>query len=72
MRNGWELNAHSYEQIPMHKLDDQRAVITKSMDIIEKFGIPLDEYPALRGWVWDFRHLPGFIGMSGIFPAGPA
>ena len=35
-------------------------------------GIPLDEYPALRSWVWDFRHLPGFIGMSGIFAAGPA
>jgi allantoinase len=35
--NGWELNAHSYEQIPMQKLDDQRAVIGKSMDIIEKF-----------------------------------
>ncbi len=24
---GWELNAHGYEQIPMHKLDDQRATI---------------------------------------------
>jgi len=35
-------------------------------------GISLDEFPALRHWVWDFRHLPGFIGMSGIFPAGPA
>lgn len=35
-------------------------------------GISLDEFPALRNWVWDFRHLPGFIGMSGIFPAGPA
>jgi allantoinase len=35
--NGWELNAHSYEQIPMQKLDDQRAVIGKSMDVIEKF-----------------------------------
>ena len=35
-------------------------------------GISLDEYPALRRWVWDFRHLPGFIGMSGIFAAGPA
>jgi len=35
-------------------------------------GIALDEFPALRNWVWDFRHLPGFIGMSGIFPAGPA
>lgn len=36
--NGWELNAHSYDQVPMHKLDDQRATINKSMDIIEKFS----------------------------------
>jgi len=35
-------------------------------------GIPLDEYPALRCWAWDFRHLPGFVGMSGIFAASPA
>ena len=42
---GWELNAHSYDQVPMHKLDDQRAVIMKSMDIIEQFG---GKRP--RGW----------------------
>jgi len=42
---GWELNAHGYDQVPMHKLDDQRAVIMKSMDIIEKFG---GKRP--RGW----------------------
>jgi len=35
--NGWELNAHGYDQVPMHKLDDQRAVIAKAMHIIEKF-----------------------------------
>lgn len=35
-------------------------------------GISLDEYPALRHWIWNFRHLPGFIGMSGIFAAGAA
>ncbi|TWD89133.1 glutathione S-transferase [Variovorax beijingensis] len=35
-------------------------------------GILLDEYPALRHWIWSFRHLPGFIGMSGIFAAGAA
>ncbi len=34
---GWEFNAHSYEQVPMHKLDNERAVIDRSMDIIEKF-----------------------------------
>ncbi|MGC1877187.1 MAG: polysaccharide deacetylase family protein, partial [Pseudolabrys sp.] len=43
--NGWELNAHGYDQVPMHKLDDQRAVIMKSMDVIEKFS---GKRP--RGW----------------------
>ena len=43
--NGWELNAHGYDQVPMHKLDDQRAVIMKSMDVIEKFS---SKRP--RGW----------------------
>jgi len=42
---GWELNAHGYEQIPMHKVDDQRAVIKKSIDVIEKFS---GKRP--RGW----------------------
>src|SRR5256886_12114358 len=28
--NGWELNAHGYDQVPMHKLDDQRAIDRKS------------------------------------------
>jgi len=42
---GWELNAHGYEQIPMHKLDDQRATIFKAMDVIEKFS---GKRP--RGW----------------------
>jgi peptidoglycan/xylan/chitin deacetylase (PgdA/CDA1 family) len=41
----WELNAHGYDQVPMHKLDDQRAVIVKSMDVIEKFS---GKRP--RGW----------------------
>ena len=35
--SGWELNAHGYDQVPMHKIDDQRASIMKSMDMIEKF-----------------------------------
>jgi allantoinase len=43
--DGWELNAHGYDQVPMHKLDDQRAVIMKSMDVIEKF---FGKRP--RGW----------------------
>jgi allantoinase len=37
VESGWELNAHSYDQVPMHKLEDQRAVIMKSIAIIEKF-----------------------------------
>jgi peptidoglycan/xylan/chitin deacetylase (PgdA/CDA1 family) len=43
--SGWELNAHSYDQQPMHKLEDQRATIRKSLDIIEKFA---GKRP--RGW----------------------
>jgi len=35
---GWELNAHAYEQLPMHKLEDQRASIFKTMDVIERFS----------------------------------
>jgi len=34
----WELNAHSVEQIPMHRLEDQRAVIRQSIETIEKFS----------------------------------
>lgn len=33
-------------------------------------GIVLDEYPALRQWLWDFRHQPGFIAMPGILSPG--
>src|SRR3989454_12785949 len=38
VRNGWELNAHSYEQIPMQRLEDERAVIQRSVEIIAKFS----------------------------------
>ena len=33
----WEFMGHVYDQQPIHKLDDQRATIHKSMDILEKF-----------------------------------
>jgi len=36
--SGWELNAHSYDQQPMHKLEDQRATIARSLDVIERFA----------------------------------
>ena len=45
MDSGWELNAHGYDQVPMHKTEDQRGVVMKSMDIIEKFS---GKRP--RGW----------------------
>ncbi len=45
VKSGWELNAHSFEQIPMHKLDDQREVIRRSIDIIQNFS-----GRRVRGW----------------------
>ncbi len=29
-------------------------------------GITLHEFPALRRWIWDMRHVEGFIAMPGI------
>src|SRR3989454_3662348 len=46
VRNGWELNAHSYEQIPMPRLEDEREVIQRSIEIIEKFSRTRP-----RGWL---------------------
>jgi glutathione S-transferase len=38
----------------------------------EEGGIGREDYPALRRWTDRVRRLPGFVVMSGIFPAGPA
>jgi len=35
--NGWEFMGHAYDQIPIHKVDDQAAMINRSMDVIERF-----------------------------------
>jgi peptidoglycan/xylan/chitin deacetylase (PgdA/CDA1 family) len=35
--SGWELNAHGYEQLPMHKIEDQRAWIENAVEIIARF-----------------------------------
>lgn len=43
--SGWELNAHGYEQMPMHKVEDQRGSIFKTIEVIEKFS---GKRP--RGW----------------------
>jgi hypothetical protein len=37
IESGWELNAHGYEQVPMHKLEDQRGSINRALDIIANF-----------------------------------
>jgi peptidoglycan/xylan/chitin deacetylase (PgdA/CDA1 family) len=34
---GWEFMGHAYEQVPIHKVDDQKAMIERSMDTLEKF-----------------------------------
>lgn len=34
---GWEFMGHSYEQMPIHKVDDQRGMINKSLDILASF-----------------------------------
>ncbi len=34
---GWEFMGHSYEQGPIHKIDDQPAMIKRSLDVIENF-----------------------------------
>jgi allantoinase len=38
MDSGWELNAHSYDQVPMHKLDDERHTIARAIELIEEFS----------------------------------
>ena len=36
-RDGWEFMGHAYDQMPIHKHDDQAAMIDRSMDILERF-----------------------------------
>lgn len=37
----------------------------------EEGGISRQDYPAIRRWTDRVKRIPGFIVMSGIFPAGP-
>ena len=34
---GWEFMGHAWEQMPIHKVEDQRAMIHRSMDLLERF-----------------------------------
>jgi peptidoglycan/xylan/chitin deacetylase (PgdA/CDA1 family) len=39
--DGWEFMGHAYEQGPIHKVDDQAAMIKRTIDVIERFtGAP--------------------------------
>ncbi len=38
----------------------------------EEGGISRMDYPAIRRWCDRFKRIPGFVVMSGVFPAGPA
>ena len=37
LESGWEFMGHSYVQMPIHQLEDQRAIIAKSLDTLEHF-----------------------------------
>jgi allantoinase len=34
---GWEFMGHAYEQMPIHKVEDQKGMIHRSMDLLEEF-----------------------------------
>ena len=38
----------------------------------EEGGISRQDYPAIRRWTDRVKRFPGFVAMSGVFPAGPA
>src|SRR6266446_903585 len=35
---GWEFRGHAWEQMPIHKVEDQAAMIGKSLDVLERFA----------------------------------
>lgn len=37
----------------------------------EEGGVSRMDYPAIRRWTDRFKRIPGFVVMSGVFPAGP-
>jgi glutathione S-transferase len=38
----------------------------------EEGGVSRQDYPAIRRWLDRVRRIPGFVVMSGVFPASPA
>ena len=39
--------------------------------VSEEGGISRQDYPAIRRWTDRVKRIPGFVVMSGVFPAGP-
>ena len=37
VRQGWEFMGHAYEQMPIHKIEDQAAMIDRSLTVLERF-----------------------------------
>ena len=35
---GWEFMGHAYDQMPIHRIEDQAGMIARSMDILERFS----------------------------------
>jgi peptidoglycan/xylan/chitin deacetylase (PgdA/CDA1 family) len=35
---GWEFMGHAFEQMPIHKVEDQRDMVHRSMDLLERFA----------------------------------
>ena len=42
-KDGWEFMGHAYDQMPIHKNENQEAMINRSMDVIERFTGKLTE-----------------------------
>ena len=63
--SGWEFMGHAYEQMPIHRVEDQRAMIERSVDIIERFT---GEKPV--GWLGpgltETEETPELLAAAGI------
>jgi peptidoglycan/xylan/chitin deacetylase (PgdA/CDA1 family) len=61
----WEFMGHAWEQMPIHKVDDQKAMIEKSLDTIERFA---GTRP--RGWLGpgltETHETPELLAEAGI------
>lgn len=66
-----ERDGHDWLCAPDHPTTADIACFPYVM-LSEEGGISRQDYPALRRWTDRVRRIPGFVVMSGIFPAGKA